>query len=284
VKNSNTPDALTPYGAHIYYARQAYLDRGVPGRYGAFRPTEVQAAPGDILVRSRNGQGSFSDIQKSGPMVTTHGDIVTAVGQSELLAVGGNLDNTVKERRIPHLGGVVTDPEVFAVLKLQPGARIAGREPREEVPAAYLMRSGALIRGLHPSLQGAALAFIQRAYLAGVPVVVASGKRSLKEQAALYAQGRTTPGAIVTPVRPGESSHETGLAFDVAPIEPEASGLGKVIWPWPDDPGLWARLGSIGEGLGLVWGGRFTDAHGDPRPDRPHFAHPRTRKTAGLLV
>ena len=129
VKSSETPDALTPSGAHIYYARQAYLDRGVPGRYGAYRPEEVAVEPGDIVVRRRAGDSfSFSDLQQSGAgMIKTHGDIVTEVGPTTAQAIGGNMGgigvSTVKERSIPHNGGVVTDPAVVAVLRYQrPGS------------------------------------------------------------------------------------------------------------------------------------------------------------------
>jgi len=134
------------------------------------------------------------------------------------------------------------------------------------VPAAYLMRSASLIRDLDPALQVPATEFIKRAYLAGIPVVVASGRRSFAEQTALYAQGRTSPGSIVTDVQPGKSDHEKGLAFDVAPLDPRAaSGMGDVLIPWPTDPAFWRILGKIGEGIGLLWGGRF------PVPDFPHF-------------
>jgi len=139
-----------------------------------------------------------------------------------------------------------------------------------EAPVAYLMRSATLVRGLHPSLQLLALEFLRRAYAAGVPVIVASGTRTPAEQAALYAQGRSVPGDIVTPRRPGGSLHQYGLAFDVAPIDPRArDGLGAVLWPFPNDSALWLRLGAIGEALGLVWGGRFEE------PDLPHFERPR---------
>lgn len=124
VSQSSTPNALTPSGAHIYYARQAYLDRGVPGRYGAYRPTEVALEPGDIVMRKRKGDDlKFSDLQQSGRLLKTHADIVTAVGPSSAYAIGGNMGgkeiSTVKERVIPHSGGVVTDPAVVAVLRYQ---------------------------------------------------------------------------------------------------------------------------------------------------------------------
>lgn len=133
-------------------------------------------------------------------------------------------------------------------------------------PAAYLMRSASLIRDLDPALQVPATELVKRAYAAGVPIIVASGRRTYAEQAALYAQGRMSPGAIVTNVKPGTSSHELGLAFDVAPLDPHAAGgMGDVLVPWPTDPAFWRILGRIGEGIGLLWGGRL------PVPDFPHF-------------
>ena len=83
-----------------------------------------------------------------------------------------------------------------------------------------------------------------------VPLTIVQSFRSSAEQARLYAQGRTTPGAIVTNAKPGSSYHEYGLAFDVAILQD-----GKPTWP--NDVPLWTRIGEQGEALGLVWGGRF---------------------------
>ena len=130
VRQSSTPNALLPSGAHIFYARQAYLDRGVPGTYGAYHPTEVHVAPGDIVVRKREGGDlTFSDIQTSGPVIPSHGDVVTAVGPTSARAIGGNMGprgySTVKSRLIPHNGGVITDPAVVAVLRYQPPSALS---------------------------------------------------------------------------------------------------------------------------------------------------------------
>jgi hypothetical protein len=45
--------------------------------------------------------------------------------------------------------------------------------------------------------------------------VVTAGARSAAKEDALYAQGRTTPGPIVTWAKPGDSAHLYGLAIDV---------------------------------------------------------------------
>lgn len=136
-----------------------------------------------------------------------------------------------------------------------------GGSSSRPVPSALLMRSEGLIRGLHESIQPFARKLIEAAYEAGISVIVASGARSIEEQNALYEQGRTTPGAIVTPVKGGSSWHNYGLAFDLAPL----NDLGKPHWPAGSEP--WVTLGKLGESLGLRWGGRF------PTPDVGHFEY-----------
>lgn len=97
--------------------------------------------------------------------------------------------------------------------------------------------------------------------LAGIDkkLFIVQSFRSAADQAVLYAQGRTTPGKIVTHAKPGSSYHEWGLAFDVA----IANAAGQPSWP--NDVALWTQIGRFGEELGLTWGGRFPD------PDYGHF-------------
>ena len=85
--------------------------------------------------------------------------------------------------------------------------------------------------------------------------------RTYQSQDALYAQGRTTPGKIVTDVRGGFSWHNFGLAVDVVPEEAIA---GQPDWNTAHP--VWARLISIGESLGLVSGSTWRTF-----PDFPHF-------------
>lgn len=98
------------------------------------------------------------------------------------------------------------------------------------------------------------VANLGRQLLAGspVPLVIVQSFRSSAEQAKLYAKGRPggPPGPIVTNAKPGTSYHEYGLAFDVAVLKD-----GKPTWP--NDIALWTSIGTMGEALGLKWGGRF---------------------------
>lgn len=120
---------------------------------------------------------------------------------------------------------------------------------------------------LHPQVRAMAERLLADAAAAGLPLTVTATLRSMAVQAALYAQGRTAPGRIVTNAKPGFSYHNFGLALDVVP-----TALLKLP-DWGDTPGhqastdaLWARLGAIGKAIGFRWGGEFPHL-----PDRPHF-------------
>lgn len=63
-----------------------------------------------------------------------------------------------------------------------------------------------------------------------------AGRRNLATEAALYAQGRTTPGQIVTWAKPGDSAHLFGWALDVALKSP----AGTMTWDYTDP--AWLRL------------------------------------------
>jgi peptidoglycan L-alanyl-D-glutamate endopeptidase CwlK len=81
-----------------------------------------------------------------------------------------------------------------------------------------------------------------------IPIRVTSVRRSSAEQDALYAQGRTEPGPIVTWTR--SSAHVDGRAFDIT-----LQGAPE----YEHDPETWDLLGAIGQDLGLKWGGSFGD-------------------------
>ena len=120
---------------------------------------------------------------------------------------------------------------------------------------------------LHPHVHAMAIMLLAQAKAAGIPLTVTFTLRSMETQAALYAQGRTKPGKIVTNAKPGYSFHNYGLALDVVPTE-----LLKLP-NWGDNPkdqaradALWAKVGAIGKAIGFRWGGDFRTIR-----DRPHF-------------
>lgn len=80
------------------------------------------------------------------------------------------------------------------------------------------------------------------------------GMRTFAEQDALFAQGRTKPGGIVTQARGGESPHEYGCATDWTIWTPG----GTPIWMTKEDP-RWKIFVDAVTKVGLRPGSEFGD-------------------------
>ena len=109
-----------------------------------------------------------------------------------------------------------------------------------------------LLTDLVAEMEAKAEMLLQDCKAQGVELLVTCTRRTLEEQAALYAQGRTTPGKIVTRAKPGQSAHNYGCAIDIVPLV-----NGKPLWQFnAKNPGpIWSTIGRIGQGLGLTWYG-----------------------------
>lgn len=105
------------------------------------------------------------------------------------------------------------------------------------------------INDLHPKVAAMCSEFINRCKAKGIDVIITSTYRDHASQAALYAQGRTTPGKKVTNAKAGQSFHNWKVAFDFCPIV-----NGKAAW---NDTALFTKCGEIAEGVGLEWAGRW---------------------------
>lgn len=105
------------------------------------------------------------------------------------------------------------------------------------------------IEDLEPDVADKCRAFVNACALQGVDILITSTYRDRASQAALYAQGRTAPGARVTNAGPGDSFHNWRVAFDWVPLV-----HGKPAW---DDVATFRRCGVIAESLGLEWAGRW---------------------------
>jgi peptidoglycan L-alanyl-D-glutamate endopeptidase CwlK len=134
--------------------------------------------------------------------------------------------------------------------------KISGQKPSEAI-APVDSRSEKNIATLLPEVQPIARALVQKASASGITIKIISGLRTYEEQDALYAQGRTAPGDIVTKARGGHSNHNFGIAFDVGVFEGN-----KYL---PDSP-KYKAVGVLGEDLGLEWGGSWKSI-----VDQPHF-------------
>lgn len=99
----------------------------------------------------------------------------------------------------------------------------------------------------------------------GITVIVTSTLRDYESQNALFAQGRTKPGKIVTNAKAGYSWHNFGCAVDVVPLR-----NGIAVWGTKgdgiddneaddrtDDLEVWERLAAHGEAADLEWAGRW---------------------------
>lgn len=128
-------------------------------------------------------------------------------------------------------------------------------------------KSAARLSGLHPVVHAAATALLERCYARGVNIVITQGLRTIAEQDALYAQGRTKSGQIVTNAKGGYSYHNFGVAIDFALLLPD----GSVSWDAKrdgDGDGVadWSEVVQEAKALGFGWGGDWTSIK-----DYPHF-------------
>lgn len=125
------------------------------------------------------------------------------------------------------------------------------------------------LKGVHPSLVAAIESVLDEMDADKTPMFVVEGVRTAQRQRELYAQGRTTPGPIVT-YKDGlkhRSNHQPvngfGLAVDCAFVGNQ---------PF-DRRHPWGLYGERLEARGLIWGGRWSMA------DLPHAEYQPT----GLL-
>ena len=93
-----------------------------------------------------------------------------------------------------------------------------------------------------------------------------SGSRTAAEQDALYAQGRTAPGKIVTNARAGQSNHNYGLALDLGIFD----GAGEYVDSYHSSQStkIYREIAMRCDEFGLTWGGNWRSF-----PDAPHFQY-----------
>jgi peptidoglycan LD-endopeptidase CwlK len=127
------------------------------------------------------------------------------------------------------------------------------------IPSVTDPRSTSTPARLQPKAAELATQLIEKAKEKGIIIKVISGLRTIEDQNALYEQGRTKPGPIVTTARGGQSIHNTGLAFDIGVFRND-----KFIGD--DSDPAYTTVGEIGKSLGLEWGGDWKTI-----ADRPHF-------------
>lgn len=125
---------------------------------------------------------------------------------------------------------------------------------------------------LHPRLQSKIKELILKSAKAGLLIGIGECVRTVEEQDALYAQGRTEPGNIVTNAKGStySSMHQWGIAFDF--YRNDGQGL------YNDSDAFFRQVGKIGKSIGLEWGGDWTSP-----VDKPHFQLPDWGSTPSKL-
>lgn len=128
------------------------------------------------------------------------------------------------------------------------------------------------IRQLHPQLQLKIAELKALCDKVGLKMVIGECLRTVAEQDALYAQGRTRPGIRVTnaPGRTYSSQHQWGIAFDFY------RGDGKGAYD--DSDNFFGRVGALAKQIGLGWGGDWKSP-----VDKPHVYLPQWGSTTSVL-
>ena len=106
------------------------------------------------------------------------------------------------------------------------------------------------LNNLLPVVKDKVDTFLQSCKDAGIDLIVTSTYRDIESQNALYEQGRSTPGNIVTNARGGQSFHNYRCAVDVVPVV-----NGKCDWDGSHP--VWSDVGRIGKESGLDWAGEW---------------------------
>lgn len=123
-------------------------------------------------------------------------------------------------------------------------------------------------KALHPELQEKATVLKEKCKAEGISILFSECVRTKAEQDALYAQGRTKPGKIVTNAKGStySSQHQWGIAVDFY-IDMDIDGDGqKADDAFNNAKKHFDKVGSIAKSLGLGWGGDWKSP-----VDKPHL-------------
>jgi len=177
---------------------------------------------GPVALDKANAPGQQASFQ-------SRSNITSSLNEDGTTVQEGGGDPGGKKKANASQGGTWPDPVNTKA--------IAGLDPRLQQPVSYF------------------LDFVH--YGMGVDLRITQGFRSIADQNAKYAQGRTTPGSIITNAKGGQSYHQYGLAFDVVIMENGQPNWNKTISP---DIASWGKV------FGFEWGGSWNSFK-----DNPHF-------------
>lgn len=130
---------------------------------------------------------------------------------------------------------------------------------------------------LHPKVRDEVITTIgeiEATWEQSAAIRIVQGLRTIEQQNALYAQGRTMPGMKVTNAKGGKSYHNYGIAIDFALIfDKDGNGSYETL-SWDVKNPKWMEVVKAFELKEWFWGGKFSSIK-----DYPHL-----QKTFGFAV
>lgn len=131
---------------------------------------------------------------------------------------------------------------------------------------------GVSLTQCHPEMVQKMNQLVEECANQGLKIRITQTYRTVEQQDALYAQGRTKPGNIVTNAKGSSysSMHQWGIAFDFCRNDRKGA--------YNDSDGFFRRVGQVGKSIGLEWGGDWKSI-----VDKPHFQLPYWGSSASGL-
>lgn len=126
---------------------------------------------------------------------------------------------------------------------------------------------------LEPAFQKRVRGWVNEMVTSRLQPLIYCGRRTMAEQARLYAIGRSAPGKIVTKARAGQSYHNYGLAFDWVPLKQTRKNADLWTPDWDNETayrlgehvGVSFRLAAISWEMGHLQSSDFASWRDIPR-------------------
>jgi len=236
---------------------------GDTGEQGVVVQTTHVVAAGETLIAIAKRHGvTLKALLDANPRIGDPNRI--NVGQQVLVPAGGVAPSS------PAVAAMGATAAAVAGVGAGPLPTV-GTTPLGDVnsPAFAAMDKRGKTANLHPVFRQRLAMLADRLAARAMKALITSGLRTFEEQEELFRQGRRgVPGeSIVTKAHGGESNHNYGLAVDMYPVLPDATGRERVFTDIPDHSSVeFARaftrvqhaIGDEAEQLGLFWGARFS--------------------------
>jgi peptidoglycan L-alanyl-D-glutamate endopeptidase CwlK len=260
-------DAANPDGSLVKTTAQAsaWL-KANPAQADLIAERVTQQRMGQIQQewQSRGVQFDASDVAGMAGAMWTSSDASTHDAKGNLLTPGQlrRTQTTTEQQRQTLSPGQYFDKAKGLYQQQEPPAPVNGRGKSGATQSNLQTQEAGMQASMAEHLNSMLSAFQQQHPELPIPFVL-EGVRSLDRQSQIYAQGRTTPGRVVTNALPGQSLHNYGYAADIGFLDHKGHRLDQ------EDPrsiAAYKALGPMAAQFGMQWGGLWTKG-----TDMPHF-------------